>query len=300
MTAQPTPVPTLAGWPAYSEAVAKRDGLADRLQQTHRELQALDRSAEAAASAADDKAQAAAMLKGGKDPGRVLTERHRADQLAASTQVRVLTEAVAQQDGVVLGMLRDDRDRALMAARAEADQAADTYVALIASVAQARSEFHTAAGTVAWLSDKGRRYKPGGSPGLTIRGVETANGDPLPVEAFLAALTAETSAGPRMVPGPWRGTLVTADEAAVRLVRRTRVELNQHGQPLSTTHYAIPADQVPADNAAAERARTLNDQARYDQGRNEQIAAQVRAQAPKGSPAPPPEDPLADLRDVRR
>jgi hypothetical protein len=291
-----TPLPAL-DWPAYTEIVSRRDTLAADLHAAQVEADRLRRT-RGDAERADEDARAAALINGKTDPGKKITAKHIADLAAAEDRAALLDRAVRTQDAAAVALVQAEPERARDAASAEAAAAGTAYLALIAALAEARSEFHAARRAADWVAEPTRKFKAAAVPGLTARNLTTANGDPADVGVILAALADEVQGDPEMVDGPWRNSPRIPKSEAVRMVRRTRAEFTEGGQIDSTTFYAIPQSDVERDDAERQTARAAED--RRQQART--LRAMEQENPGSTTPAPAPvaaavgADPLADLR----
>jgi len=129
------------------------------------------------------------------------------------------------------------------------------------------------------------RYKQVSAPPIVVPGAQTPNGEPLAVGAVLDALNAEAGGGPRMVPGPWRGTVMREDER-VHLVRRNLTDWAGDSTVRSHAVVFVREDQVEAvDRHQAETRLAVE--------RSQQRATAQAIAAGTGDGT----DPLADLRE---
>lgn len=223
-----TTFPPLPTWTPYSDAVAAYEALNADLRQAHRDLEALQRGGPAAAKQ-DDQAQASALRAGKADPGRKATLKWKADVEAAKTRARVLEAAAGQQEQAVRALLRENPEQATEAAEKAHADAADRYRRALADVVDARDEFFQTGRTVGWAAQGGSgRYKVASAPGLDVPGAVTANMEPLPVAAVLAALADEIDPAPVARP--------------VRMVRRSEPDLTADPTGGMYRHYAVPAE----------------------------------------------------------
>lgn len=188
---QPTNFPPLPTWAAYTDAVQAYEGLHDDLREAHRLLDDL-RGGDRDAAKADDQAQAAALRAGKAEPPRKFTKAWKDDTEAAKNRVRVLEAAVAQQEQVVLGLLRNEREQAVQAAQEARADAAARYRRSLADVVDARDGYFQTGRALAWVEQGGKvRLKVASAPGLNVPEAATMNGEPLPISAVLNALAAE-------------------------------------------------------------------------------------------------------------
>jgi hypothetical protein len=204
--------PTLPGWTAYAEALGELQRLEAERADASRAWDDL-RGGAHDAQKADDGAQAAAMRAGRPVPGRTHEKKWKAELETAATRARVLGEAVTQQQAVVDGLLRGEREQAIAAAQVEADAATDAYRDALAGILTSRERFWATKRTLDWLKvgvEQGRRLKVN-APGLAeLANPEVRGGDPLPAATALAAFRNEVDP-PVKVKGPDRYALRRED-----------------------------------------------------------------------------------------
>lgn len=290
-----TNLPTLTAWPEYDAALAKRDGLAADARAASDEVTRL-RQEQPAAHAADDQAQAAAVVAGAKDPGRRASEKVKADLEAAEHKAKILNQAAEAQDQAVVNLLHADLETARGAADTARQEAAEAYAAAVTALAAARQTYYAATSVTGWLNSGARRaWKAAGSPGLAVAGVVTANGEPVAVDRLLAALRAESEGDrfrgvadntPKFSPGTdQRGT------ATPNVVRRVA---NPAGGPGEQRVYSVPADEAQPLTSYGESAEVAAAKWARDK-QEERDGLALFAQA-NGLKAAPDADALADLR----
>lgn len=194
--------PALPGWSEYDTAVQRyRDLVVER--STHAPvLDALEVGGAEAARAEDD-AQGAAMLAGGKDPGRKHTAKWKADLEAARNRARVLASAETQQAEAIVALLRADPERAAAVAEAAAEAARDAYAGTLDGLLDARDAFWRARNVAGWITDglpQGRRYKGTGAPPSLVERRTFAPGgvyaEPVRAVRALAGFRAEVEPEP--------------------------------------------------------------------------------------------------------
>lgn len=194
--------PALPGWTEYETAVQRYSNLAVERREHSTVLEALERGG-ADAAKADDDAQAAAMLAGGKDPGRKNTTRWKADLEAARTRARVLASAETQQADAITALLRSEGERAATIAQAAAEAARERYAGVLDGLLAVRDEFWQAQRVVGWLEHDlpvGRRYKATGAPPSLVDtrqyGMGAVQPESVQARRALAGFRAEVDAEP--------------------------------------------------------------------------------------------------------
>jgi hypothetical protein len=144
------------------------------------------------ARAADDEAQASALVAGEGPPARTYEAEVAKAIDAVVDRIGVLTRAVAQAETTVTDLLENRADELVMAATQAVDAEREAYEEAIAGLEAGRARFWATKQLVTWLSGtpSRSRYKTG-LPAMEFGGLIQPNGEPARLEPVLEALRQE-------------------------------------------------------------------------------------------------------------